>query len=109
MIAQPFLENAIHHGLLNKEEGDRCLKIAISLLGDDIKYSIKDNGVGRKMAGDLNRMNKPEHQSYGIQISTDRITMHNGEAASEAIVITHLYSGDKPAGTLIVLYVKADH
>jgi sensor histidine kinase YesM len=109
LIVQPFLENAIHHGLMNKETGERCLEVSVQLMNDAVKYTIKDNGVGRRVANDLKQMNKPEHQSYGIQISTDRIMMHNNNSkASEAVVITDLYVDKNPAGTLIEVFIKAD-
>jgi sensor histidine kinase YesM len=108
LIIQPFLENAIHHGLMNKETDDRCLHVSIELAGSNIQYTIRDNGVGRKVAADIRAMNKPEHQSYGIQISTDRISMHNHEEGSRAVVISDLFTNEKPAGTLIKVLVKAD-
>ncbi len=106
LVAQPFLENAIHHGLLNKEDPDRKLTINISLQNDDIKYSILDNGVGRTRAGYLKELNKPEHVSYGIQISKDRINMHNSDGQKDWVTITDLYKDGEAAGTLVALVIR---
>lgn len=77
LIIQPFIENSIHHGLLNKSANDRRLKIAVSLYDDTIVYDISDNGVGRKQAALIKQMNKPDQRSYGIDITRERIQLHN--------------------------------
>ncbi|HEY0731512.1 MAG TPA: histidine kinase, partial [Chitinophagaceae bacterium] len=53
LIAQPFIENAIHHGLLNKSDDNRKLEIMASLVEGQIVYSITDNGIGRRKAAVL--------------------------------------------------------
>lgn len=108
LLVQPFIENAIHHGLLNKETGDRKLSIEINLISDDIHYIIKDNGVGRQVATKLKEFNRPEHQSYGIQISTSRVLLHNKSTTEKSVQITDLYEKEKPAGTQIDILIKSD-
>lgn len=108
LVVQPFLENAIHHGLLNKEEGDRQLSVVVALQDAYVKYSIHDNGVGREMARRLNEINRPDHRSYGMQISKDRIAMHNGSVNGEAVMITDLKEESKAVGTLVEVYIKTD-
>jgi len=107
LVVQPFIENAIHHGLLNKEDGVRQLSIHIALHNDDIKYTIADNGVGRTRAAFLKELNKPGHISYGIQISTDRINMHNRHVPHESITIKDLYDADKATGTLVEVIINS--
>ncbi|MEO7313244.1 MAG: two-component regulator propeller domain-containing protein [Chitinophagaceae bacterium] len=106
LVVQPFLENAIHHGLLNKETDDRKLLITIELQDDDILYTITDNGVGRARAAFLKELNKPEHVSYGIQISKDRIQMHNRDEAKTSVAITDLFENDQPSGTRVEVTIK---
>lgn len=101
MIVQPFLENAIHHGLLNKQSTDRELKICIRLKEDHILYTISDNGIGRQTAAALKELNRPEHISYGIQIITNRVQLHNRSDAKEDLTITDLQSDGRPAGTTV--------
>ena len=50
LIIQPFVENAIHHGLMNKQHGERKLMVTASLKNNFIQYTISDNGVGRTKA-----------------------------------------------------------
>ncbi len=105
LIVQPFVENAIHHGLLNKQTGNRKLTISASLENDYIKYAIIDNGVGRAKAQQLNELNKPEHQSYGIDITTERIELYN-QTGHNNVTITDLFENNEPSGTRVEIRVK---
>jgi hypothetical protein len=99
MIIQPFVENAIHHGLLNKLEDDRKIFISVMPEKGRIKYIIEDNGVGRSKAEEYKRMNHTSHHSMGMQITTQRIHLFNREE-NGSIRITDLYDDQqKPAGT----------
>jgi ligand-binding sensor domain-containing protein len=106
LIAQPFVENAIHHGLMNKTGADRKLIVQVKLEKDLLKYTIEDNGIGRKKAQLLKSMDKPEHLSYGIEISKKRIDLHNDNRKYEAVIITDLGTDDDPAGTRVELWLS---
>jgi LytS/YehU family sensor histidine kinase len=70
LIFQPFLENAIWHGLMHKEDGDRKLKLAIKLDGNNMHCEITDNGVGRPIE---KRESEIKKRSYGINLVRDRL------------------------------------
>jgi tetratricopeptide (TPR) repeat protein/anti-sigma regulatory factor (Ser/Thr protein kinase) len=99
LIIQPFIENAIHHGLLNKAGNDRELQVSAFLRGDYIEYLITDNGIGRKKAAILKEMNRPEHQSYGIGITTERINLHNKTSLADDVHIADLEEEGLASGT----------
>jgi sensor histidine kinase YesM len=103
LIIQPFIENAIHHGLLNKQNGNREIKVRAKLSDKHIIYAITDNGVGRKKAAALNQMNKPDRQSYGIDITKERIQLHNKNEEASDLVITDLEEGGISLGTKAVI------
>lgn len=107
LIVQPFVENAIHHGLLNKQSPDKRLTITIQLRDDYICYTITDNGVGRMQAQKIREFNKPEHISYGISITRERIGLYNQHSATEDITITDLQTGGEPSGTTVEIKLKA--
>ncbi|WP_153800178.1 ligand-binding sensor domain-containing protein [Foetidibacter luteolus] len=106
MIIQPFVENAIHHGLMNKATDDRKLTVLMQLENDFIRYTITDNGVGRKTSAAINTVNKPGHISYGINISQERAKLHNNHhAASYELQITDLEENGEPRGTKVEMWI----
>jgi len=94
LIIQPYVENAIHHGLKNRTDKGGKLTITAALNGDQLMYTITDNGVGRSTAAHLKRVNRPVHTSYGMQISEERIQHFNtGTGSIRDIVIVDLKDG----------------
>ncbi len=108
LIIQPFVENAIHHGLMNKLSGDRNLVINACIQYPYIQYLIKDNGVGREKAFEIKEQNKPEHNSYGIDISSQRIQLHNQNGKQNNITITDLTTDAIACGTEVSINIKMD-
>ena len=106
LIVQPFVENAIHHGLMNKLDGERTLLVEATLQTDFIQYRISDNGVGREKAQELKFRNKPERSSYGIGITAERIALHNGEQKNANLRIDDVLIGEKVAGTSVTVKLK---
>jgi len=105
MVIQPFVENAIHHGLLNKMEPDKNLNISVKLEGEQIKYTISDNGVGRVKAAAYKKLNRSSQNSFGLQISEDRISLFN-QHQNQSIKITDLYDDQQePAGTKVEVWL----
>lgn len=101
LVIQPFVENAIYHGLLNKEAGNKKLLIQVLALDKHIQYIVEDNGVGRMRAQEYKKLNQPIHQSKGIQLARDRIHLFNGEH-NGSVNITDLYDEQKqPTGTRV--------
>jgi sensor histidine kinase YesM len=106
LIIQPFIENAIHHGLLNKLDSNRQLKVNAHLEDEYIIYSITDNGIGRKKAHAIKQMNKPDQQSYGLSITRERIQLHNKDDKETGLVISDLEEAGLPAGTKAVVRIN---
>ena len=102
LIIQPFVENAIHHGLRNREGNNGQLSILIERVDDNICYTITDNGIGREAAA---KLSSKQYQSYGMQISYDRIKMFNNEETASA-KINDLYENNLPNGTKVVVKLK---
>lgn len=71
MLLQPFVENAINHGLLHKKEKG-LLKIHISSKSDYLLCQIIDDGVGRKKAQALKTASYKSHKSRGMQLVEER-------------------------------------
>lgn len=75
LIMQPFVENAIIHGLVPKKN-DCFLSIDISRLADNkLLCVIEDNGVGRRLSERLKKESGGSHKSYGMSITRRRLEM----------------------------------
>jgi ligand-binding sensor domain-containing protein/putative methionine-R-sulfoxide reductase with GAF domain len=104
LLVQPFVENAIWHGLMHKE-GERKLKVEFREEGDFIKCIIEDNGIGRKKATDMKMINGQDkkHTSKGIAVSKERLrTLKTGNGREGTVTIIDLEGKDAaPAGTRV--------
>jgi sensor histidine kinase YesM len=77
MLIQPFVENAINHGLLNKKNEKGNLVIDFSMLDNLLKIIISDNGIGRVAAKSFSSYKELLHVSKGIQLTQSRINKLN--------------------------------
>jgi len=106
MILQPYIENAIWHGLSNKTNGDR--NIAVKVIADQagVRYDIEDNGVGRKRAAELKSAYKKEHKSKGMELLSKRFRLLNEEYQSKIETeVVDLESNLHPEGTRVSILV----
>ncbi|MFD2519888.1 sensor histidine kinase [Emticicia soli] len=107
MLLQPFVENSIWHGLMPSQRKDKCIEIFIKKINDSlVEFMIKDNGIGRIMAGELKEKSMKQHQSKGTEITSQRIELFNRNYANKiTISINDLYEDGEPVGTMVrVLY-----
>lgn len=81
MLAQPFIENAIEHGIFYKN-GNGFLSIKISLDKNTLIYEIEDDGIGLEEAEKLKREVVTKHKSMAIKITKERINALNQENKS---------------------------
>ncbi len=77
MLIQPFVENSIVHGLMNKEEGRGHVRVDLKLKNDHILCSIQDNGIGRRRAMEIKAARKAGHNSLGTKITASRLKLVN--------------------------------
>lgn len=101
LIIQPYVENAILHGLRNRPGKGGKLTIDIRREGACLVYCIEDNGVGRAAAGTA------PHRSYGMEMSGDRVRLFNREEEIP-VIITDLEREGRPAGTRVRVTLKID-
>jgi len=108
LLIQPYVENAIIHGIAHSNKEQLQLSVTAILEGDHIKYVIEDNGVGREQAGEYNRQNKPRHKSVGLKITAERIAHFNQEAGgTNSVNVIDLYNNNEPSGTRVEVLLKA--
>ena len=104
LIIQPYVENAIWHGLMHKEEKGQ-LDIEISRENDYLFFKITDDGIGRKKAAELTSKSATKHKSMGLRITAERIAMMHSSNGNESLVaINDLINADgSAAGTEIII------
>jgi hypothetical protein len=110
LLIQPYVENAIVHGIAHSDKENLKLTVTATLESDYIKYVIEDNGIGRSKSSDYNKMNKLHHHtSVGLKITEDRIHLFNKSPHSNGhIKITDLYDENARAtGTKVEVKIKA--
>lgn len=76
LILQPFIENALWHGLMHKA-GQKLIIVDVCRDGDIISLSISDNGIGRERAAKLNESRTFKKGSLGIQLAQERLDYFN--------------------------------
>jgi sensor histidine kinase YesM len=76
MIAQPFIENAIEHGLKHKESKG-LLEICFRHNTGFFVYEIRDNGIGREKAKELQMTKNMKHKSMATTITSERLQAFN--------------------------------
>jgi LytS/YehU family sensor histidine kinase len=105
MILQPYIENAIWHGLSHREK-NRQLQIRIYRENGTVNYEIEDNGVGRKKAEELKSLFRQKHQSKGMELLSKRFKLLNEEYSSDIHTdITDIIRNNEVAGTLVTIKV----
>jgi hypothetical protein len=98
LIIQPFVENAIWHGLMHKEEKGH-IEIGLIVENDLLVCRIKDDGIGRKKAAELKGNSKNTHKSMGMRITADRIALlQRQKLIHNTIQINDLVLADGSAG-----------
>jgi LytS/YehU family sensor histidine kinase/Tfp pilus assembly protein PilF len=81
LIIQPFIENSILHGIQNKLKIDQPpnyagkITVDLALQGEFLNCIIRDNGIGRKRALELKSKKLLNHQSLGMRITNNRLSL----------------------------------
>lgn len=107
MLIQPYIENAIVHGLLPKQ-GAGKITIELQKQQDTILCLIEDNGIGRENSKQFKK-NRVTHKSMGMSITQERLDILNaGFNSNISCQITDLYDKGEPAGTKVRLIIPLE-
>lgn len=107
MILQPFIENAIWHGLMLKKE-DKQIDITLEKEGSTILLKIKDNGIGREKSKLYSDKKLRQKEPIGLKINKQRLLHFNEKHKLHySFVINDLKNKNgEPIGTEIVFKLK---
>jgi ligand-binding sensor domain-containing protein/putative methionine-R-sulfoxide reductase with GAF domain len=108
MLLQPFVENAINHGLIHKT-GEKRFSITIrEHNADSLTCIIEDNGIGRHASTAINKrkLSGTLHQSKGIGIVEKRLELLQQKTSKPArFTIEDLYQNGQAAGTRVSIII----
>lgn len=108
MLVQPYIENAIWHGISHKK-GKGIIKISFRLENENLlKCEIEDNGVGRQKAMEMNK-EQQKNKSLGMSITKERLEIINSLKDSKlSVSIVDLEGNNISKGTKIELFIPLD-
>lgn len=103
MLIQPYIENAVWHGLRYKDEGG-FLSVHLSMENKNLKVVVEDNGIGRKKSQELKTSNQLSTESKGIKMTVKRLEILSKMYKKE---IRHQISdvSDLGEGTRVELWI----
>lgn len=106
MILQPFLENAIWHGLSNKKENKK-LGIKVEMRDSShLWIQITDNGIGRKKSAEIKKNKVHKRQSLGIKLTEERlVTFSKYMEYSYKLEFVDLHENKEAKGTQINIQI----
>lgn len=105
MLIQPYIENAVWHGLRYRESTG-FLRVELKPDNDNLLVVITDNGIGRKRSGELKTENQKKQQSTGLKNIEERLRIINRVyKRSFEVKVEDLENGQ---GTVVSLRVPVD-
>ena len=106
LLLQPFCENAIWHGMMQKE-GQGHLQIELSMEENILSCMISDDGIGREKAAELKTKSAEKEKSMGLTITAQRLALLNKNTNVETFYTIEdmLDENENVAGTKVVLKI----
>jgi LytS/YehU family sensor histidine kinase len=101
-LVQPFIENAIWHGVRALENRKGFIRIKMTLVNKEkLTCLIEDDGIGRQASETMHKSSR-NHNSRGIGIVTERLQIISKMRGKNfGLEITDLYPGKKETGTRV--------
>lgn len=104
MLIQPFVENAVIHGIKNRVGGGGLIEITAVAVGGQVKFTVFDNGIGRKMAQLIKNEQQKPHNSRAMKITASRLAdLNPGLNPDQYLRYTDL-AGDQ-SGTIVEIWI----
>lgn len=105
MLVQPFIENALVHGLIHKK-GLKKLDITF-IRSEGLTCTVIDNGIGRTKANEIQQRQRGDHSSFALTAIEQRLKLLNLQLGGEIgkYKITDLYEDGDPVGTKVEINI----
>ncbi len=110
MVIQPYVENAIWHGLQYKKS-HRVLKLHLSMEDEDfVRCEIEDNGIGREAAMQIKKQKGKTHESKAMRITDERIEiLKKLYGFGPSVEVIDLVDDGIARGTMVILKLPIHH
>ncbi|MEZ4828115.1 MAG: tetratricopeptide repeat protein [Bacteroidia bacterium] len=109
MLIQPYIENAIWHGLRYKDEKG-FLRVEIRQAENHLLVEVEDNGIGREKSHELKTKNQKTHQSTGLKNTAERLNIINTLYKKEITVkIDDVLDQGECKGTFVEIRIPFSH
>ncbi|TKK69317.1 hypothetical protein FC093_08355 [Ilyomonas limi] len=105
LIVQPYIENAIWHGIMPKENGGMVM-VTVDRTDGTIRCTIDDDGIGREMSKQNKFLTKDStHESKGVYLTQARLHLDNllNERNARVTIIDKKDEHDQFCGTTVIL------
>jgi hypothetical protein len=107
MLVQPFIENAIIHGILHLETKGE-IHVNFHVENDQVICIVQDNGIGRIQSAALNAKDSPSHKSKAMNITQERMELLKTVKDSQAsIKVEDLEVDERATGTKVILMLPS--
>nr|WP_296156066.1 histidine kinase [uncultured Blautia sp.] len=100
LLLQPVVENALEHGLDEKETGDKKLSLSFADKGEEVEIIVKDNGLGMEQEK-AETLVTYQAKGYGLKNVNDRICLLYGEKYA-----IRIFSAPEKGTTVIMRFPK---
>lgn len=106
LIVQPFIENALLHGLMGKKEENKKLHVLFRKEKNNLVCEIDDNGIGREASQKLKPFLKSEKKSRGIEVTQKRLQIQNENDENNITIIDKVDENGEAAGTKVIINIQ---
>lgn len=110
MLLQPFVENAVLHGMKGMQDGKGYIRIKTVCDQKYVYFEIEDNGIGRCKAMELKQAQIETHRSMSMEITMQRLeTLHGHKQKEEYIRFTDFVPPQQGTMVEIVIPLNRDN
>ncbi|WP_353779751.1 histidine kinase [Winogradskyella sp. 3972H.M.0a.05] len=108
MLLQPYIENAVWHGLRYKKDKGELLIDINQHKDDELTITISDDGIGRKRSEEMKTMNQKKQNSKGMGNIKKRVAILNEMYKDRVDVSIEDFQDEEDVGTKVIVTLKKD-
>ena len=109
LIVQPFIENAIWHGIVPRNTGGH-VSLNVLKINDIVEVAVEDDGIGRETSRQNKSTNGPAHQSRGVNLTLSRLELNKQlqQRQAKLQIIDKKDENGMAKGTTVIIKIKEE-